>query len=146
MANNSIKTVNFGTSKGSLTTVGYRLYAFDGTLSGSRITANVGEVLDGAGIYSSSVHFADHFKGSILWDTGESAPTYASEDYSPVLDLVSSSIDFTKHMTSGRWKLDSSANQMIFYKEDNSTELARFSLTDDDGNGSVTSVFQRTKV
>ncbi len=48
-------------------------------------------------------------------------------------------------MTSGRWKLDTDSNLMIFYKEDNSTELARFSLTDSEGNGTTTSVFERTK-
>ena len=140
MAFNLIKTVNFGSSRSSLTTVGYRLYSADGTLSGSRITLGIGEVLDGAGIYSASVHFADH-----LWDTGQSTPTYASEDYSPTLDLLSSSIDHTKHMTAGRWKLDTSANQMIFYKDDNSTEIARFNLTDSDGKASTESVFERTK-
>tara|TARA_R110000824_G_scaffold401631_1_gene613323 strand:+ start:2075 stop:2515 length:441 start_codon:yes stop_codon:yes gene_type:complete len=145
MAHDSIKTVNFGSSKGSLTTIGYRLYATDGALSGSRITAGVGEILVSAGIYSASVHFASHFEGSILWDTGESSPTYASEDYSPVLQLVSESIDHTKHMTAGRWKLDSSTKQMIFYKDDNSTEIARFDLTDENGDGSVSSVFERTK-
>ena len=146
MAFNLIKTVNFGSSKSSLTTVGYSLYSADGTLSGSRITSGIGEVLAGAGIYSASVHFADHFHGSVLWDTGESTPTYASEDYSPILDLVSSSVDFTRHISAGRWKIDTGQSHMIFYKEDNDTEIARFSLTDSDGNASTESVFERTKV
>jgi hypothetical protein len=148
MATNIVKTVNFGSSKSSLSEPGYRVYSTAGEISGSRVTNNIGEVISGAGIYSASVHIADNFTGYILWDTGESTPTYASEDIDNTLhtlNMLSSSIDFTRHMTSGRWKLDTDSNLMIFYKEDNSTELARFSLTDSEGNGTTTSVFERTK-
>ena len=152
MSFNLIKTVDFGLSKGSLTTIGYRLYHSDGSLSGSRVTAGTGEVLSGAGIYSASIHFSDFFSGSVLWDTGESTPTYASDDYNPTLDnvtktlnLVSSSVDFNRHISGGRWKIDTDASQMIFYKDDNTTEVARFSLKDSDGNASTSSVFERTK-
>jgi len=146
MALNLVKTVNFGSSKGSISTVGYRLYSSNGTLSGSRITSGIGEVLSGAGIYSASVHFSNNFNGSILWDTGESTPTYASEDYSPIQDLVSASVDFTRHISAGRWKIDSDESHMIFYKDDNTTEIARFSLTDENGAASTTSIYERTKV
>lgn len=146
------KTVNFGSSKSDLSSVGYRLYDSDGALSGSRITgATVGEVLSGAGIYSGSVHVADGFIGSILWDTGEDTPTYASDDIDNVihtLTMISSSVDFTRHVTAGRWHITSSGDDkhMVFYKEDNDTEVIRFNLTDSDGNATVSSVFQRTKV
>ena len=146
MAQTLIKTVNFGSSKGSLATVGYRIYNSAGTLSGSRITAGVGEILAGTGIYSASVYFADHFNGSVLWDSGDSTPIYASDEYSPVMDLMSASIDFTKHISAGRWKIDTTNSRMIFYKDDNETEIARFSLTDDSGDPSTDSVFERTKI
>jgi len=146
------KTVNFGSSKSGLSTVGYRLHDSDGTLSGSRVAGStVGEVFSGSGIYSGSVHIADGFIGSILWDTGESTPTYASDDIDNVihtLNMISSSVDFTRHITAGRWHITSSGNDkhMVFYKEDNSTEVIRFNLTDEDGSATVSSVFQRTKV
>ena len=145
------KTVNFGSSKAGLSTVGYRIYDTYGTLSGSRVTSNIGEVLSGAGIYSGSVHIGDNFIGSILWDTGESTPTYASEDVDNVihtLNMISSSVDFTRHITAGRWHIIESGDDrhMVFYKEDNETEVIRFNLTDADGNPTVSSVFQRTKV
>ena len=145
-----VKTANFGTGKGALATVGYRLFRSDGSLSGSRITAGIGEVLSGAGIYSSSIYFSDNFSGSILWDTGELSPTYASEDYSPSIDnlsktvnLISGSVDFTKNHSAGRWKLVEEDYQMIFYKEDNVTELARYDLFDGSGSPSVSAVFER---
>jgi len=148
MAINLVKTVNFGSSKSSLSSPGYRLYNSAGALSGSRVSSGIGEVLTGAGIYSASIHIADSFTGYILWDTGESTPTYASEDIDNVihtLSMMSASVDFTRHLTAGKWKIDKSTYQMIFYKEDNSTEVARFDLYDEDGGSSYTSVFSRVK-
>ena len=139
---NLVKSVNFGSGKGSLTTVGYRLVNKDGSLSGSRVTSGVGEILSSAGIYSASIHFTNTFSGSILWDTGESTPTYATEDYNG----IDFNIEFTKDLTAGRWKIDEENKQMIFYKEDNSTEISRYNLFDESGAASVSSVFDRRKV
>ena len=136
-----VKTVNFGSGNGSLTTVGYRLMNLDGSVSGSRNTSTVGEVLAGAGIYSASIYFTNTFSGSILWDTGESTPKYASEDYNG----IDNKIDLTQQLTSGRWQINNGTKEMIFYKEDNSTEIARYSLFDENGVPSVTSVFDRRK-
>ena len=138
---NLVKSANFGSGKGSLTTVGYRILDTGGSLSGSRITAGVGEVIGGSGIYSASMHFTSEFSGSIIWDTGEASPAYATEDYNG----NEYKIDFTRHVTTGRWRIDKSASEMIFYKEDNQTEIVRYELFDEDGNPSVSSVFDRRK-
>jgi hypothetical protein len=149
MPTNVVKTANFGSGKGSLSTVGYRIYNSSGNLSGSRITSGVGEILAGSGIYSGSVHISEGFIGNILWDTGESAPVYASEDIDNTLNtlsVISSSIDTTKQLTAGRWQILTASNQMVFYRDDNSTEIARYNLFDDEGEASSSSVFQRVKV
>ena len=44
----------------------------------------------------------------------------------------------------GRWYINN--NQMIFYKEDNVTEVARFNLFDDNGNPTMDAVFDRVKI
>ena len=44
----------------------------------------------------------------------------------------------------GRWKIEN--NQMIFYKEDNVTEVMRFNLYDHDGNPSMSIVADRQRV
>ena len=44
--------------------------------------------------------------------------------------LVSGAIDFIKSIEGGKWIIDETVNQMIFYKNDNSTEIARFNLLD----------------
>jgi hypothetical protein len=137
-----VKSVNFGSGKGSLSTVGYRLVNKNGSLSGSRVTSGIGEVLSNAGIYSASIHFTSTFSGSILWDTGESTPVYATEDYNG----TDFKIERTKDLTAGRWKIDEDTKQMIFYKEDNTTEISRYNLFDESGAASVSSVFDRRKV
>lgn len=55
-------------------------------------------------------------------------------------------LSFVKQMVSGRWKIDESVNQMVFYEDDNSTEIARFNLLDENANPAFTNVFERTKV
>jgi hypothetical protein len=55
-------------------------------------------------------------------------------------------IDFIKDIEGGRWRIDSSTNQMIFFEEDNSTEIARFNLYDKDGSPASISVMERTRV
>ena len=136
---NLVKSVNFGSGKSGLETVGYRLLHTDGTLSGSRVTSGVGEIISSSGIYSASIYVTAEFSGSILWDTGEGSPTFATEDYNG----NDYKIDFTRNVTTGRWQIDKATNEMIFYKEDNTTEVARYSLFDSDGNPSVAAVFDR---
>lgn len=149
MAINIVKTVNFGTNKGGLSAPGYRIVSTSGNLSGSRVASGIGEVISNSGIYSASIHIADNFTGHILWDSGESTPVYASEDIDNqihTLNMLSSSIDFTRQHQAGRWTIDTDTFQMIFYKEDNTTEIARYSLADESGSPSYTSVFTRTKL
>lgn len=141
MAITLTKSVNFGSGNGSLATVGYRLLNTAGTLSGSRITSGVGEVLDGSGIYSASIYFSTSFSGSILWDTGASTAQYATEEYHNVEEQIS----FIKSIEGGRWKIDTSTNKMVFYKDDNTTKIASFDLKDSDGSASTSSVFERVR-
>lgn len=55
-------------------------------------------------------------------------------------------VAFINAIEGGRWKIDETTNQMIFYKEDNTTEIARFNLKDIDGNAAYENVFERTRV
>lgn len=50
---------------------------------------------------------------------------------------------FIGDIEGGRWRIVS--NQMIFYKSDNTTEVARFNLFDSDGNPAMENVFQRQR-
>ena len=155
----SVKTVNFGKTKKGLITVGYTLYDSFGVLASAR-TDDVYELGNETGIYAANVSFPDNFTGAILWDTGQGTDTvYATEEQNNTdsaasltedITLIKSSIDadltFVKDMISGRWCIDPVATQMIFYKGDNTTEVARYDLKDKNDNPSYLSVFKRNRV
>jgi hypothetical protein len=57
-------------------------------------------------------------------------------------------VEFIKQIEGGRWKIDETANQMIFYEDDNATEVARFNLLDSGGapTGTPSDAYERTRV
>ena len=58
--------------------------------------------------------------------------------------LVASGIETISSIEAGRWKIES--NQMIFYEEDNVTEIMRFNLFDEAGDPANTDIFDRQRV
>lgn len=158
-----LQNVNFGMSKKDATGllgVGYTLLSTDGTVSVARTTTGVYQTAPG--IYAANVSFPDNFKGQILWDTGTHFPItyYATQEYNgsaavtidttkideihTAVMSMSGTLNSVYDIQFGRWKIVS--NQMIFYKDDNTTEVARFNLFDDAGNPTMDAVFERTKV
>lgn len=137
-----MKTVNFGKSKTGIATVGYTLYDTSGTVYTPRTSAGVFEIGMGTGIYGANITFASGFNGTILWDTGQGASTvYAMDEYNGLEeDLL-----FIKAVTGGRWKLDPINNFMIFYAEDNLTQVAKFSMYNSVNQPSVLEVHQRIR-
>jgi hypothetical protein len=60
---------------------------------------------------------------------------------------MSGTIGQLYNISFGRWKITTgSSPQMIFYKDDNATEIVRFNLFDETGAPSFDAVFERTKV
>lgn len=59
---------------------------------------------------------------------------------------VHNKLEFIKEVESGRWKLDSTTNQMIFFKSDNTTELFRVNLFDLAGSPTISDVTERKRV
>jgi hypothetical protein len=149
----NLKTVNFGKGKSGLTgDVGYTLYSADGTVSQLRTTSGIYE-FGTSGIYASEITFSDTFHGTIFWDvTGSGNTVYASEEYNATtsatvaLESVAEDIAFIKDIEGGMWKIDRAAKQMIFYKSDNDTEVARFNLFDQNGAPSVDLIYKRLRV
>jgi len=58
--------------------------------------------------------------------------------------LTESAIEFIKQIEGGRWKIIN--NQMIFYKNDNTTVIATFNLFDISGNPAMANVFERKRI
>ena len=56
---------------------------------------------------------------------------------------MSGSIDFIEAVQSGRWQI--TGNQLILYRADNTTEIARFDLKDSSGNPTNTNPFDKQR-
>lgn len=75
------KSVNFGPIKTTLSTVGFTLMNSDKSINQGRTTAGISEISAGTGIYGGNITFPSNFTGYILWDTGDSSPYYAIENF-----------------------------------------------------------------
>ncbi len=156
----AVKSANFGKLRGGLSTVGYTLYSSAGAVAAVRSTVGVHELGSSTGIYAALVTFPDNFTGSILWDTGQGGDTvYASEeqnntdsaasltgDITSIKTAIDADLTFVKDMIGGRWCIDPETAQMVFYKGDNTTEVARYDLRDKNDKPSYLSVFDRNRV
>ena len=70
-------------------------------------------------------------------------PAEAGE-YTAALGTITTALTFLHDIEGGRWRIVD--NQMIFYKSDNETEVARFNLFDADGNPAMENIFDRQRV
>lgn len=161
MSLQQLRNVNFGKMFSNATGssgVGYSIIDISGSVVSTRTTSGVYQLENGSGLYAAYIDIPDSFRGQIMWDTGTifSSKQYAVEqinveennpkidDIHRMLSTVSSMITKIYDIECGRWKIVS--NQMIFYKEDNLTEVARFNLFDSTGAPSMDAVFERQKV
>lgn len=156
-----LRNVNFGLNRANATGptgVGYTLLDTIGQVVVPRTTNGVYQTASDSGIYAAYITFPDDFRGQLLWDTGTvfSPKSYAAEQvnveennpliyetHQTLLD-TRNTIDSIYHVQFGRWQI--SNNQMVFYKDDNTTEIARYNLFDDRGVPSMDAVFQRIKI
>ena len=154
-----LRNCNFGPNRLNATGsngVGYAILDRTGFVIAPRTTSGVYQTAPG--IYAAYISFPDAFSGQVVWDTGIAFLTasYATEQYNTeennprVDDIYNMTLQMSSTLGSlydiqyGRWKIVS--NQMVFYKDDNITEVARFDLFDDSGNPSEDAVFERVKV
>jgi hypothetical protein len=161
MALDQLRNCNFGRNRSNATGstgVGYTIYDVSGSIASPRTVSGVYQLTSGSGLYAAYVNFPNNFRGQIVWDTGTAFPTasYAIEQYNveennPKIDdtlrvvtQMSGTISQLYNVSYGRWKIVS--NQMIFYQDDNVTEIMRFNLLDDAGSPTMDSVFERVKV
>jgi hypothetical protein len=143
MSVNQVRNVDFGTYYSGIASgvlgVGYTLLNENGTVYQARSTVGVYNSALNSGIYAAILTFPDLWSGTIVWDTGSTVDPvgYASEEYHSTLEYI-------RDMTAGKWKIIN--DQMIFYKEDNITEVARFNLFDENGLPTVDVPTERRKV
>lgn len=145
MSVTKIMTVDFGTRYTGipvgLSGVGYALLNTDGSTKLARTTVGVFNVHPSSGMYAVNITFDDLWNGLVVWDSGPliDPVAYATDEYHDTLEFI-------RDMTAGRWKVDSLTNQMVFYKEDNTTPIATFNLLDENSLPTVDAPVERQKV
>lgn len=136
-----VKTVNFGKGLANLpANVYYSLYNTLGTATTFRSSGSIYQVGSGTGIYGSEISFSQNFSGSILWEV-----TASNGNIVFASDEVEIDSRLTRHFTVGQWEIDKTTNEMIFYQDDNVTEMGRFDLKDSTGAPSTGEVFKRIR-
>ena len=73
------RSVNFGSRRGSLSTVGYTLINADGSEKQARTTSGITELISSKGLYGGLLTFDNDFSGFLIWDTGQATPIYSMD-------------------------------------------------------------------
>jgi hypothetical protein len=136
-----VKTVNFGKGLSDRpASVHFSLYNTLGIVTTFRSSGSIYQVGSGTGIYGSEISFSQNFSGSILWEV-----TASNGNIVFASDEVEIDSRLTRHFTVGQWEIDKTTNEMIFYQDDNITEMGRFDLKDSAGLASTDQVFKRIR-
>jgi len=135
-----LQTVNLGkTQGGKLSNIRYTVYDTLGSQSVAATNTGIYELGTSTGIYGAELNLSTQFSGSILWSVTNSPAVFASEE-------IKIDQKMARYIHTGRWKIDKEENQMIFYQDDNSTEIAKYNLLDETGAGSTSKIFERLLV
>jgi hypothetical protein len=136
-----VKTVNFGKSLSNRpSNVFYSIYDTLGSTSVYRSSGSIYQIGSGTGIYGSEISLNQSFSGSILWEI-----TASNGNVVFASDEVEIDSRLTRHFTVGQWEIDKETFEMVFYQDDNNTEIGRFDLKDSKGSPSVGEVFKRIR-
>lgn len=135
-----LQTANLGKGYSGISgSIRYQL--FDTLGSNIVPTTNTGiyELGTNTGLYGVQLDLSTQFSGSIVWSIDGNTSVYATEE-------VKIDQKMARYIHTGRWLIDENTNQMIFYQDDNTTEIAKYDLFDRNGNSSITELFERRLV
>ena len=132
-----LQTANLGRSVGGISgSIRYSLYDTLGTEVSSSANTGIYELGSITGIYGVELNLSPQFSGSIVWSVTSAPSVFATEE-------VKIDQKMARYIHTGRWTVDSSTNQMVFFQDDNTTVIARYNLFDSSGSPSFTEVFDR---
>ena len=135
-----LQTANLGSSLGGISgSIRYALFDTLGTQILSARNTGVYELGTSTGLYGVELNLSTQFSGSIVWSVTSAPRVFATEE-------VKMDQKMARYIHTGRWEVDENTNQMIFYQDDNSTEIARYALFDRNGNSSIQELFERRLV
>jgi hypothetical protein len=135
-----LQTANLGKGYADRTSdIRYTIYDTLGSESVSATNTGVYQLGSSTGLYGVELNLNNRFSGSIVWSVNGNTSVYATEE-------IKMDQKMARFIHTGRWIIDENTNQMIFYEDDNVTEIARYDLKDRDGNASITEIFERSRV
>ena len=135
-----LQTANLGKGyAGIASNIRYELFDTLGSSVLSVRNTGVYELGTNTGLYGVQLDLSTQFSGSIVWSVNGNTNVYATEE-------VKIDQKMARYIHTGRWLVDEDTNQMIFFQDDNTTEIARYSLFDRNGNSSIDELFERRLV
>ena len=135
-----LQSANLGKSLGGISgSIRYELFDTLGSSVLSSRNDGVYELGTNTGLYGVQLDLSTQFSGSIVWSVNGNTNVYATEE-------VKIDQKMARYIHTGRWLIDENTNQMIFFQDDNTTEIAKYDLFDRNGNSSITELFERRLV
>ena len=135
-----LQTANLGSSLGGISgNIRYALYDTLGSEVVSSTNTGIYELGTSTGLYGVELNLSTQFSGSIVWSVTSAPTVFATEE-------VKIDQKMARYIHTGRWIVDENTNEMIFYQDDNTTEIARYALFDRSGNSSIAELFERRLV
>ena len=132
-----LQTANLGKGYSGISgSIRYQLFDTLGTSVLSPRNTGVYELGTSTGLYGVQLNLSTQFSGSIVWSVNGNTSVYATEE-------VKIDQKIARYIHTGRWQVDENTNQMIFYQDDNTTEIARYALFDRQGVSSINELFER---
>ncbi len=135
-----LQTANLGKGYSGISgSIRYQLFDTLGTSVLSARNTGIYELGTSTGLYGVQLDLSTQFSGSIVWSINGNTNVYATEE-------VKIDQKMARYIHTGRWIVDENTNQMIFYQDDNTTEIARYDLFDRNGTSSIEELFERRLV
>ncbi len=135
-----LQTANLGKGYSGISgSIRYEIYDTLGSEITSATNTGIYELGSSTGLYGVELNLNNRFSGSIVWSVNGNTRVYATEE-------IKMDQKMARFIHTGRWQIDENNNQMIFYEDDNVTEIARYDLKDRNGSASITEIFERTRV
>lgn len=135
-----LQTANLGKGYADRTSdIRYSIYDTLGSETTSATNSGIYQLGTSTGLYGVELNLNNRFSGSIVWSVDGNTNVYATEE-------IKMDQKMARFIHTGRWIIDENTNQMVFYEDDNVTEIARYDLKDRDGNASITEIFERSRI
>lgn len=135
-----LQTANLGKGYSGISgSIRYQLFDTLGSNIISATNTGIYELGTSTGLYGVQLDLSTQFSGSIVWSIDGNTNVYATEE-------VKIDQKMARYIHTGRWLIDENTKQMVFYQDDNTTEIAKYDLFDRNGNSSITELFERRLV